>query len=981
MKTLFLICFSAFFSFTSLAQSRKDSLSITVFPYDSYSENILEHAKVSIYEADSVTCLADSLRGIYNYAGGDSGERSWLAGFRGTFPKRAGYVVKVSCAGYDGQDEFVLAPKSRRAEGMSKRFYLFKSQTRDLGEASVTASKILMVMKGDTIVYNATAFKLAEGSMLDNLVRNLPGVKLDNDGRITVNGEFVSSLLVNGKDFFSGDPKIALNNLPAYTVNKIKVYHKNPEAWRNEERTEEERKKDPLVMDVALKRDYAQGWLANFEVAGGSHLKGGFDEVWLARLFAMRFTNHSQLALFANANNMNDYNAPASKGEWRKPEVGAGDKKTYMGGVNLSVDGKKKRGEFNTSLQAMRQTTSNEQRTTQVSYLPAGDVTSLSRSESQQGLTNVKWDARFNVPKELWPEVKMNAYYTHNAVTSASLSKEYEGSGEGMGSFYALPGSAEWEQALLYQREQQGDSHLNDWGGEVSLGSGWRIARTDRTTQSLSYNASFSYNKQDHDEFTADRISYAPSSTAATAVSEDRQQTMPARAYHYGAGVKYSLTARKLYWTEFYLSYNFSQDFNSGRRDLLTRDNSNLEQTQALSSDSASFVKSLGETLASSASWLTDLANSYHTTRLTATHSLSAYVHHSFKKKASIEFTLPLAFYRRRINDFRNLSPAHLVKHDVTFSPEVLFSLKLTKKIKPAIGYRRTETLPELLQMLPVRDSSDPLIVSLGNENLGKSTGHTLWLTSLTKWSDEAGRSHNTRLNLSWEKTNNLISTARIYNRTTGVTTYQPLGIDGNWQAAVGGWYMQDVDKKKHLYLSFQPSYRFLHSVDFSSESTSEALSRMAVDNHSLNGELRLDYRINSLHLGAKAQVNWTKLKSDSPTFTTTDYTEYSYGLTLTTPLVWGIDLDTDLMAYCRRGYADTSMNTTDWVWNASLSKAFGRRKEWLVRAMGFDILSQLSNVRKVMTAQGRTETWYNTIPSYATLHIVYRLDIKPKKH
>lgn len=97
-------------------------------------------------------------------------------------------------------------------------------------------------------------------------------------------------------------------------------------------------------------------------------------------------------------------------------------------------------------------------------------------------------------------------------------------------------------------------------------------------------------------------------------------------------------------------------------------------------------------------------------------------------------------------------------------------------------------------------------------------------------------------------------------------------------------------------------------------------------------------------------------------------------------PLVFGIDLDTDLMVYCRRGYSDTSMNTTDWVWNASLSKALGRRKQWLIKAVGFDILSQLSNVRKVVNAQGRTETWYNTMPSYATLHIVYRLDIKPKK-
>ena len=73
-------------------------------------------------------------------------------------------------------------------------------------------------------------------------------------------------------------------------------------------------------------------------------------------------------------------------------------------------------------------------------------------------------------------------------------------------------------------------------------------------------------------------------------------------------------------------------------------------------------------------------------------------------------------------------------------------------------------------------------------------------------------------------------------------------------------------------------------------------------------------------------------------------------------------------------------MNTTDWVWNASLSKAFGKRKQWLLRAVGFDILGQLSNIRRTVNAQGRTETWYNTTPAYASLHLTYRFDMKPKK-
>ena len=79
-------------------------------------------------------------------------------------------------------------------------------------------------MSGDTIVYNADAFNLAEGSMLDALVSRLPGAQLTKDGQIYVNGKLIESLLINGRDFFTGNPKMALENLPSYTVNKIKVY-------------------------------------------------------------------------------------------------------------------------------------------------------------------------------------------------------------------------------------------------------------------------------------------------------------------------------------------------------------------------------------------------------------------------------------------------------------------------------------------------------------------------------------------------------------------------------------------------------------------------------------------------------------------------------------------------------------------------------------------------------------------------------------
>lgn len=118
---------------------------------------------------------------------------------------------------------------------MGQREYLFhfgdillRRDNYQLDEVTIEATKIRMVAGKDTLVFNASEFQLAQGSMLDGLIRLLPGVQLDGS-RIMVNGRFVSSLLVNGEDFFKEDPSVALQNLPGYMVNKVKVYERTPE--------------------------------------------------------------------------------------------------------------------------------------------------------------------------------------------------------------------------------------------------------------------------------------------------------------------------------------------------------------------------------------------------------------------------------------------------------------------------------------------------------------------------------------------------------------------------------------------------------------------------------------------------------------------------------------------------------------------------------------------------------------------------------
>ena len=250
-----------------------------------------------------------------------------------------------------------------------------------LGEVVVRATKIKMTYRGDTITFNADAFNLPEGSMLDALIRQMDGVELKDDGRILVQGEQVDELMLNGKDFFKGNNRVMLDNLPAYTVQKVQTYHKSTEI---NEYLGRDYDKKRFVMDVQLKREYNQGWLANAEVAGGSPFNSETDERlrvgeqssgirYLARLFAMRHTDFSQFAIVANANNLDDDTKPWKEGSWQRGKTND-LRKTERADMDFRVSDRNKRWEYHGSASVNHQRTEGETRTIQQNYLPTGDT-------------------------------------------------------------------------------------------------------------------------------------------------------------------------------------------------------------------------------------------------------------------------------------------------------------------------------------------------------------------------------------------------------------------------------------------------------------------------------------------------------------------------------------------------------------------------------------------------------------------------------
>ena len=178
------------------------------------------------------------------------------------------YVICFKFKGYEFCYDTVTVGKSYKAKiEIPDVMLVHKQRVRTLAEVKVRASHIKFYHKGDTLVYNADAFNVADGSMLDALIKQLPGVELKQDGQIFVNGKRVESLLMNGEYFFRGKNQLMLENLPAYTVKDVKVYE-----WAGELTRMSGREHGDLeyVMDVRLKKEYAVGWIANAEAGSGT---------------------------------------------------------------------------------------------------------------------------------------------------------------------------------------------------------------------------------------------------------------------------------------------------------------------------------------------------------------------------------------------------------------------------------------------------------------------------------------------------------------------------------------------------------------------------------------------------------------------------------------------------------------------------------------------------------------------------------------
>jgi hypothetical protein len=953
------ICAQAVFMINP-KEVKGDSIWVWGYVEDDFTREHIIGAEVKVYTEDSAYVTGSMTEDRYKRYKYPKEAFSRPLDYYGiVLPHPGKYILQVSSIDYQTKYVDIIIPKKqygRKVKVWEPDPVRLKHDIRQLDEISVTASKVMMVMKGDTIVYNASAFQLSEGSMLDQLVRQLPGVELKDGGKIYVHGRFVKNLLINGRDFFSGDASVALQNLPAYTVDKVKVYEKD-EDWaylRNPADTIFSREL-PLVMDVRLKRHYNLGWLANGEAAYGTH------DRYLLRLFGLRATDHSHLALYANFNNTNDTRVPGATGEWSPYWQPTGEQSLKMGGVDFHVDSRRNKSEYDGSFQATRETNDEETYQSVSTFLPSGDVFSRSHTVNQCGKTHLTLKQNFRLPKKdfffsVAPKVEFTHQSTEGRLLSAQFSSDPKDSyrGESLDSVFATAGSSKLMSLLINHLQQTSLWEKDSYDAEGRMGL---TIKSKLTGNMIRLSADGDWHRQESEDYSRYDLRYT-----ADGDFRNRYIESPSKRHRYQFGFNYEWTLRSF---QLNFNYSYEQKFQSDGRSLYR-----LDRLQEWGQDTTQPFGSLP----SATGWeqtAMDLQNSFHTTLHSRYHQPRLLLKAGREQTTgTLTVILPVTVQHDQIADRRNEAAHDVLRRKSFVDPYVWY-----KRKNFSVIYSMTHVLPEMSYLLDVRDDSNPLSVWRGNSELKvgrKNSGNISYFKRKNKkwWS----------MDFSGIWLHNAIAQEMNFQPSTGVYTYKPCNVNGNWHVDASANQNYIVGKKGHWSIGSNTKVRYGDNVDMISEDGISSI-KSTVHRLSCSENLKADFRIGDIHLGLKGSVDWNHMTSPRINFETINIMDVSYGATLTALLWWKVHLDTDIMMYHRMGYSDRSMNSNDIVWNLSVSRSLDKRNNCLLKFTGFDLLHQLSNVRQSINAQGRTETWYNTVRSYAMVHIIYRMNIKPKKN
>ena len=878
-----------------------------------------------------------------------------------TAPSAGTYILKFTSVGYtpltksvkvDGKSDVALGNITFGADAIMLKGAVVVGQA-----ARVTVSE-------DTFVYNASAYRTPEGSVIEELVKRLPGAQVSDDGTVTINGKEVKKVLIDGKEFMTGDTKTALKNLPVSIIDRIKAYDEKSDLAKV---TGIDDGEEQTVLDFGIKKGMNKGMFGNVDASAGTHSR------YAERLMGAFFKDNTRIMLMGNLNNVNDRGFPGGGGRGRFGGGLNGLNTSKMAGANFNLEPSDK---FKLDGSVRWNHSNGNVRTEQSTENFVSTVGSFSNSLNQSFTRSDSWDARMRL--EWKPDTMTNIMfrprfsYSTSDGRSSSTSASYN---DDPYDYVDNPLSDE-SISLLDADGLMVNTRRNNsitYSDSKQVGAMLQVNRKlNSRGRNATVRADVSYSEGDSKNLSTSNVhlyqvlnELGNDSTYQT----NRYNTTPTKTLNYSLQFTYSEPIFRAMFLQF--SYKFNYKFN--KSDRATYDFSNLGED--FFADVANEYRGWGNYF----SRLQNPLESYLDTDLSRYSEYKNYIHEFqlmlrvIREKYKFNVGVMVQPQRTRfIQNYQGIS-VDTVRNVVNVTPTLDFRYRFSKLSTLRVNYRGTTSQPGMTDLLDIVDDSDPLNITMGNPGLKPSFTNTLrvFYNNYIQDHQQAMMAH-----VNYSNTRNSISNMVTYDEQTGGRTTRPENINGNWNLSGAFMFNTALDSVGMWTVNTFTNVRYNNYVGYLALDRNSDSQKNTTKTVQVGEQLALSYRNSWLEVSLDGSLDYTHTRNLLQSQSNLDTWQFAYGGSFNFYLPWGMSVSTDLHQNSRRGYSDASMNTNELIWNAQLSQSFLKNNALTVSLQFYDILHQQSNFSRTINAMQRSDTQYNSINSYAMLHAIYRVNI-----
>lgn len=843
-----------------------------------------------------------------------------------SFPVRRGlpYLLKVS---YIGMKPEFRALNTSKAEIRLGDIIL--TEGLELSEVVVTAPIKEIEQVGDTTVINAAAYKTPEGSYLEELVKQIPGLDYNRqDGSLTYNGQPITEINVNGEAFFSGDKKMALENLPVELVNKIKVYDKKSEL---EKITGVNSGTENYVLDLQTPKKFDGTLMASGKAGYGNHRKKELELI--GNYFKQGGENVSVIGKSGNRAMTTDYR------DNRQSNVATNFVKKF--GQKLTVNG---------NVMYNHHTSGNESTSYSEQYLTTGNKytgsagSNISGNRMVSALLGIRWQIDGNT------FLNLSGNFGRNSSDNTNISRQM--------TFDTNPGinaNAPFEgiDSVSDDIKLNGNEmrSLSSNGTNQYSVSAELTRRVNRKGSSLSFILQTRGSKGENRNFTRSTTTYyrLENQTGGDSILYRNQYSVsPTESRRQSGGIVFTHPLSKKLRVQ--VSYNLN--YQSQRNDRNTYDLS------VFSDDADS---SIGYLPPNYGTGYTDSLSNRSRSRMLG-HEFGLRFNYS-DKVWNVTMGMLVQPQSRTIDQKTGLLQADTTMRSTDLHPSITASWRKGKAMV-RISYQGNTRQPSLSGLLSLTDNSDPLNITGGNPNLKPAYSQSVRLNAQhTKYGLFA--------NVGWQNEFNSQTSAVTYNPVTGGRTTRPMNINGNWSANADVRWQKRI---KQYSVSLRGGSRLSCNVSLLNDGSSEEPQKSATRNTDFNGELRLAYLP---QWGAfDVSGRWRYQHSSNSLHQTDTYIRnYDFSLNAYANLPGGFMLNTDATYTFRNGTNITKGEDDQMVWNAGITWKFLKKKQAELSFYWADILAQKKNFTRSVSSFGLSEGHTQQIGSWFMLSFKYRFN------